>query len=164
MSSSTGSGHVLGEGSAGEAESVVERDGCGEREEAAGQARSEPVKGACAVAFEGQDVFGGPVDRLDALADRGQVKAAAGLVLAARAMDAGVQGGEVGLEPRAAEVLVADQREELTGQAPAALARSAPEALDRRLGDGWRAGAGDSRIQPCSSRLARLPGPPPLVP
>src|SRR5215210_7525512 len=111
MSSSTGSGHVLGQGAAGEAESVVERDGCGEREEAAGQAGPEAVQGAGAVAFKGEDVLGGPVDRLDALADRREVQSVAGLVFAARPVDVGVQGGEVGLELLAAEVLVADQRQ-----------------------------------------------------
>src|SRR5450755_2790417 len=70
MSSSTSSGYVLGQGAAGEAESVVERDGGGEREQSAGDAGSEAVQRAGAVAFEGEDVFGGPVDRFDPLADR----------------------------------------------------------------------------------------------
>jgi len=52
---------------------MVECDGCGEREEAAGQAGSEAVQGAGAVAFEGEDVFGGPVDRFDALTDRREI-------------------------------------------------------------------------------------------
>ena len=62
MSSSTALGDVLGQSTGGEAESVVERDGSGEREESADQAGSETVEGACAVALEGEDVFGGPVD------------------------------------------------------------------------------------------------------
>src|SRR3954447_19486376 len=98
MSSATGSGDVLGQRAAWESEAVVESDGRGEREEAAGEAGSEAVQGAGAVAFEREDVLGGPVDRLDPLADRCQVQPLAGLVLAARAMDAGVQGGELGLE------------------------------------------------------------------
>src|SRR3954454_5742835 len=120
MSSSTGSGGVLGEGAAGEAESVVEGDGGGECQEAAGQPGAQAVQGAGAVAFEGEDVFGGPVDRLDALADRCEVKSVAGLVFAARAMNRGVEGGKVDLELLAAEVLVADQRKELAGLALAA--------------------------------------------
>src|SRR6266487_3524022 len=120
MSSSTGSGGVLSEGAAGEAESVVERDGGGEREEAARQAGAEAVQGAGAVALEREDVLGGPVDRLDPLADRGEVQSLAGLVLASRALDRGVHGGEVGFELLAAEVLVADQGEELAGLAGAA--------------------------------------------
>src|SRR5919109_4870520 len=110
MSSSTGSGGVLGQRSARETKAVVERDGGGEREEAAGQSGPEAVQGAGAVAFEGEDVFGGPVDRLDPLADRREVQALAGLVFAAWAMDRDVEGGEVGFEPLAAEVLVADLR------------------------------------------------------
>src|SRR5664279_6537304 len=105
MSSSTELGDVLRERAAGEAELVVEGDGGGEREESAGQAGSEAVQGARAVALEGEDVFGGPVDRLDPLADRREVQSFAGLVFAAGAHDDGVQGSEVGLERLAAEVL-----------------------------------------------------------
>ena len=43
MSSSMSSGYVLGQGAAGEAELVVERDGGGEREESADDAGSEAV-------------------------------------------------------------------------------------------------------------------------
>src|SRR5450755_2680307 len=88
MSSSTSSGYVLGQGAAGEAESVVERDGGGEREQSAGDAGSEAVQRAGAVAFEGEDVFGGPVDRFDPLADRREM----GLVV----VGGGRVGGEMG--------------------------------------------------------------------
>lgn len=71
-------GGQVGEGAAGAAELVVEGDGRGEREEAAGDPGSERVEGAGAVAFEREDVFGGPEDALDALADRGEVRPAAG--------------------------------------------------------------------------------------
>src|ERR1041385_6940940 len=74
MSSSTVSGGVLDQGAAGEPETVVQRDGGGEREEAADQAGAQAVKGASAVAFEREDVFEGPVDRLDALANRGEMR------------------------------------------------------------------------------------------
>jgi hypothetical protein len=46
MTSSTGSGCLLGEGAAREAESVVECDRGGQREEAAREAGSEAVEGA----------------------------------------------------------------------------------------------------------------------
>src|SRR3954449_9629529 len=87
MSDSARSGGVGGERSAGAAESVVERDGGGQCEEALAEADPEAVQGAGAVALEGQEVFAGPEDRLDALTDRGQVWPAAGLVLAGGAND-----------------------------------------------------------------------------
>ena len=49
------------------------------------------IEGAGAVAFEGQDVFAGPEDSLDALADRREVRAVAALVLAARPDHGGVE-------------------------------------------------------------------------
>src|SRR5204863_148576 len=45
-----------------------------EREESADDAGSEAVQGAGAVAFEGEDVFGGPVDGFDPLADRREMR------------------------------------------------------------------------------------------
>src|SRR3954465_6674117 len=83
MSRVTGSGRVAGQRTAGASESVVEGDGCGECGEAAGQADAQLVQLAGAVAFEAEDVFGGPEDRLDPLSDRSQVRAAALLILAA---------------------------------------------------------------------------------
>jgi hypothetical protein len=64
----------------------------------AGQRAAGAPKGAGAVAFEAEDVLGGPEDRLDALADRREVRAAAFLVLAVRAHDLGVKRGEVDFE------------------------------------------------------------------
>src|SRR5512133_1968933 len=100
MRRSPGAGGGGGQGAGWEAESVVERDRGGECEEAADQTGAQAVEGASAVAFEGEEVLGGPVDRLDALADRSEVQSLAGFVLAARTMDAGVHGSEVGLELR----------------------------------------------------------------
>ena len=71
MSCSAGLGGVVGECAWRTAEVVVERDGGCEGEEACGDACFEPVETAGAVAFEGEDVFAGLEDRLDALADRG---------------------------------------------------------------------------------------------
>src|SRR5512144_745615 len=161
MSSATGSGGVLGQRAAGEAKSVVERDGCGECQEAAGQAGPEPVQRASSVAFEGEDVLGRPVDRLDALADRCEVQSLAGLVFATWAMDAGVQGGEVGLELLAAEVLVADQRQELAGLASAARDQLQADVLlvDLRRRQRQRPGGAvhrEQRVQPKAVEVAAV--------
>jgi hypothetical protein len=115
-----GSGGVAGQRAAGAAEAVVEGNGGGQRREAHGDAHEEVVQGACVVAFEAKDVLGGPEDRFDALADRRQVWAAPALVLAPRAVNRRVEGGEVGLELRSAEVLVADEDQHLAGLALAA--------------------------------------------
>jgi len=77
---------------------VVEGDGGGEGEKAAGDAGAQAVQGACAVAFEGEDVFGCPEEAFDALADRREVRAAAGLVFAAGPQERDVQLGGAGLE------------------------------------------------------------------
>src|SRR3954453_16908758 len=74
MSSSTRSGGVVDEGAAGAAELGVERDAGGEGEQSLADACSEAVQGAGAVAFEREQVFAGPEDAFDALADRGQVR------------------------------------------------------------------------------------------
>src|SRR5262249_58118219 len=58
----------------GEAELVVERDAGGEGEEADGDARVEVSGRAGAVAFEAEQVFACPEDRLDSLSDRCQVR------------------------------------------------------------------------------------------
>src|SRR5512144_1784377 len=87
MSSSTGSGGVVGECAWWSAEAVVEADRCGEREEALADAGVEAVQRAGAVAFEGEDVFERLEDRLDPLPQRRRVGAAAGLVASARPDD-----------------------------------------------------------------------------
>src|SRR4051794_13406858 len=99
MSSSMPLGAVVDERAAGAAEVVVECDAGGEREQALADACAQAVQGARAVAFEAKQVFAGPEDALDALADRGQMWPGAGLVLAARADDQRLavehRGGEV---------------------------------------------------------------------
>ena len=52
---------------------MVERDCCGEREEACADASRESVEGAGAVAFEGEQVLAGLEGRFDPLPDRGEV-------------------------------------------------------------------------------------------
>jgi hypothetical protein len=54
------------------------------------------------------------------VADRREVRAAAGVLFAAGADDRGLERGELGLEVLAAEVLVADQDQRLAGLAFAA--------------------------------------------
>src|SRR5687768_6471105 len=81
MSSSMRSGAVVDERAAGAAEVVVERDRGGQSEQALADSGSEAVEGAGAVAFECQQVFEGPEDALDPLADRGQVRSWAGSFL-----------------------------------------------------------------------------------
>src|SRR3954452_251985 len=87
MSSSMPLCAVVHERAGGAAELVVECDAGGQGEQALDDARPEAVQGAGAVAFERQEVFDGPEDALDPLADRGKVRSAAGLVLAARTDD-----------------------------------------------------------------------------
>src|SRR3954454_11753315 len=110
MSCSTGwwSGVVGGEVARWAAESVVEGDGCGEGQEFGGQAAAQGVQLAGAVGFEAEHVLGRVDDALDALAQRGQVWAAAALVFAAGPDDAGVQGARRGLEGASGVALVAD--------------------------------------------------------
>src|SRR5229473_1307671 len=93
MTSSTGSGNVVDEGAWWPAEAVVEADRCGEREEACSDPGCEAVEGAGAMAFEGEDVFAGLEDRLDALADRREVRPTGRFVFAAGPHDRGVEFG-----------------------------------------------------------------------
>ena len=70
---------------------MVERDRCREAAEPGEDSFSEALEGAGAVAFEGEEVFAGPEDRFDPLADRREVRAAAAFVAAAGAQDRGVE-------------------------------------------------------------------------
>src|SRR5919106_6170126 len=86
MSCATGLlGRVAGQRAGGAAEPVVERDCGGKRGEARDDPDAQVVQGAGAVAFEREDVLGGPEDRLDPLADRCQVQTTAAFVFAAGA-------------------------------------------------------------------------------
>jgi len=53
---------------------VVEHDRGRERGESRAQPDAKVVEGARAVALEGEDVFAGPEDRFDPLADRREVR------------------------------------------------------------------------------------------
>ena len=111
MSSSTGSGDVVGERAWWSAEAVVGADRCGEGEEACADACSEAVAGVGAVAFEGEQVFAGLEDRLDPLPDRREVGPAAAFVFAVWADDRRVEVGRGALELAAGVALVADHEE-----------------------------------------------------
>ena len=71
-----------------------------------------PESGQCAgaVAFEGEDVFEGVEDRLDPLADGGEVEAVVGLVLAGGSEHGSSQLADRPLELLAGVALVADDR------------------------------------------------------
>src|SRR5438105_4099426 len=111
MSSSTGSGGVVGERAWWSAESVVEGDCCGEGEEAAADAGAEAVEGAGAVAFEGEQVFAGLEDRFDSLADWRQVRPAGLFVSTARPDDRRREGLGGAFEVAAGVALVGDDGE-----------------------------------------------------
>src|ERR1017187_10244892 len=102
-------GAVVDERTAWASELVVEGDGGGEGAEAGEDSFAQAGQGAGAVAFEGQQVFAGPEDRLDALADRCEMRPVAGLVFAARADERGVTAGGVGREVASGVALVAQE-------------------------------------------------------
>jgi len=108
MVDSTPSGDVVDQGAARTPEPVVERDACRKRQEALGDASAQVVKGAGAVALQGEDVLAGPKDRLDPLADRGEVDAVVGLVLSSGPDDRGLEGADRLGEVLARVALVAD--------------------------------------------------------
>src|SRR6266511_2514515 len=128
MGCAAGSGGVAGQRAAGATEAVVERDGGGERGEAAGESDAQLMQDARAVAFEAEDVLGSEEDRLDPLADGREVWSASWLVFAAWAVDLGVECPEVGFELSPAEVLVADDHQH-SGRA---VVRSARPVAGRR--------------------------------
>ncbi len=99
---------VVDEGTARESELVVECDRCCEAAESCEDSFSEALEGAGAVSFEGEEVFAGPEDRLDPLADRREVRAVAGFVAAAGAQDRGIELLDSGEEFAASVVLIAD--------------------------------------------------------
>src|SRR5512134_1833586 len=98
MSDSARSGAVVDECTAGSSELVVERDRGGQAAEAREDSFAQACECAGAVAFEREQVFAGPEDRLDALADRRQMRSGVGLVFASWAHDRGVALADGGSE------------------------------------------------------------------
>src|SRR5919106_4570949 len=163
MSSATQLCGVGREAAGWEAELVVEHHGRGERGEAGAQADAKVGQGAGAVALEREDVLAGLKDRLDSLADRRQVRPAALLVLAAGAHDRRLELGELGLEVLAAEVLIADQDQRLTGLALAAGDQLPADELlvDLRRGQSersWGAVGGEPGVQAKPEEVAAVAG------
>lgn len=109
MVDSTPSGDVVDQGATRTPEPVVERDCGSQRQEALGDADAQVMKGASAVALQGEDVLAGPKDRLDALSYRGEMKAAVGLVLSRRSDDRGVESVDRCCEVAPGIALVADE-------------------------------------------------------
>ena len=81
-STPTASGAVVDKGTTGTSEPVVEADAGRQAEKAGKDALAQPGHGTRPVPLQGEEVLAGPDDRLDALADGGQVRTVAGLVLA----------------------------------------------------------------------------------
>jgi hypothetical protein len=136
---------------------VVEGDRGGEAAEACEHAFSEAVERAGAVAFEGQEVFAGSEDALDALADRCQVRAVAGLVFAAWPDERGAAFGNGGGELAAGVALIAEQDHGAVsasaleqGQADRALVDLRRSELQRP----WCAVRGEDRVQPEAPEVA----------
>jgi len=116
-STPTPSGAVVDESTARSSQPVVEADAGREAEEALQYTLTQSGHGAGPVALQGEQVLAGPEDRLDALADGRQVRAAAGLVGALGARHGGAEGGHGGRELTPGVALVAD--EQLTAAAAA---------------------------------------------
>src|SRR5574339_317842 len=108
MIEATGLGGVVGDCAAWESELVVESDAGGEGEQACGDAGAEVAGCAGAVSLEVEQVFAGQEDGLDSLADRGEVDAGGGLVLAGRSGDGGAELVDGVGELAAGVALVAD--------------------------------------------------------
>src|SRR3989442_11450231 len=105
MVSATELGGVAGEAAGWAAEAMVERDRGGERCESGGEADAKVLECAGAVTFEGEDVLAGLEDRLDPLADRREVWAAARFVSAAGGGGFGARWGPVGPRVLSSEVV-----------------------------------------------------------
>src|ERR1700683_1369587 len=109
MVDSTRSGDIVDECAARAAELVVESDARSQAEEALGDAFFDAGEGAGAVAFECEEVFAGPEDRLDSLPYGCEVGSLPGFVFAARTDDCGVELADSVGEVTAGVALVAEQ-------------------------------------------------------
>ena len=109
-STPTPSGAVVDQGTARAPEPVVEADAGRQAEEAREDALAQAGHGARSVALQGEQVLAGPEDRLDALADGGEVRAAAGLVGARRTRHSHAEIGGGSGELAAGVALVADEQ------------------------------------------------------
>ena len=103
-------GGVVGEGSAGSAELVVEADARGEREEPCCDPGSEVSWGSGAVVFEAEEVFEGQEDGFDSLPDRSEMDARVGFVFAGGPDDQAAEFADGLFELAAGVAFVADDR------------------------------------------------------
>src|SRR5450759_97822 len=108
-STPTASGAVVDEGTTGTSQPVIDADAGREAEEAREEALTQPGHGARPVALQGEQALAAPEDRLDALADGGEVRTVAGFVLARRAHDEGAHLGDGGRELTPGVALIADE-------------------------------------------------------
>src|SRR5215204_1409161 len=92
------------------AEPVVEVDAGGECEQSLRDPGAEVSQGAGAVAFEAEEVFAGPEDRLDPLADRGELRPCRRLVASRWPQYERAEVGHAGGELAAGVALVAHDR------------------------------------------------------
>src|SRR3954462_932758 len=132
-------GDVVDERAGGAAEPVVEVDAGGEREQALQDAGAQVVQGASAVAFEGEQVLGGPVDRLDALTQRRDVRGVVGFIGSGGADQGGTQRGDGGGELPAGVALVAitvSPPRSVPGSSSSATSRSGRSAPTSRMARG----------------------------
>ena len=163
MVDSTGSGDIVDECAAGAAELVVERDAGGEAEEALEDAFFDPLEGAGAVAFERQEVFAGPEDRLDPLPDWRKVRALPGFVFAAGTDDRGVEVADCLGEVAAGVAFVCEQRFAASSLAAAEQLEPDLALVAFRRSERQRPGGavrGEDRVQPEAPEVAGMRGAP----
>src|SRR5579875_88889 len=82
MTSATALRRIAGQRAAGTAKTMIERNCRGKRSEAGTETDAQVPECASTVTLKREDVLGTPEDRLNALTDRSQVRAAPRLVLA----------------------------------------------------------------------------------
>src|SRR5680860_186375 len=161
MSDSTRSGHVGHERAARAPELVVEPDTCRQAEKTLGDTLTQPLERAGAVTLQGEQVLAGPEDRLDALADQGQVRSAAGLIAPRRSHDRGPQSIDGVREGAPGIALVAHEDPPLTAleardELPPDLALIALGAAERERPRG--AVGGEDGVQPKAPEVAAVAG------
>src|SRR5450830_1500148 len=120
------SGAVVDEGPARSPQPVVEADAGRQAKEARQDALAQPRHGARPMTLQGEQVLAGPEDRLDALADGREVRAAARFIFARRTRHGGAHLGDRRRELTAGVALVADEQ-------PAAGAAEAGQQLKADL-------------------------------
>jgi len=128
MIDSTLAGDKVDEGATRTTEPVVDRDACGERQEALSDAGAQVGQCAGAVALEGEDVLAGPKDRLDPLTDLREPRAGLRLVAARWPQDRRPELGRLKRELATGVALVADDRLAATALGPGQELQRRPRA------------------------------------